>query len=242
MSDNKYLMLIFRKIRKIKIFQPWKLYIGLPFLLLLFLAGYFFSKQSWDGKVFVYLDNNTYSHSNNFRNIASVEKRMNLSSLVLEGGELTQESQKALLNSSRVGNQGDKIQFYLGHFLVKSKKGGSVLACQEYKKVDMTFIAPGISSHGHVPKMTLQADCHFDLEQPLQIGPFYIPKKRILGSSVNRELFKSEEGILLFSHVSIRWPRKWILDQVRFINDKDEDFTVSFHSNKEEDFLTLSLN
>ena len=228
----------FRKIRKTIIFQAWKLYIGLPFLFLLFLAGYFFSKQSWDGKFFVYLDN-TYSHSNNFRNIASVEKKM----VALEGEPLTQENQKALLKFSQPENQNGKIKFYLGHFLVKSKSGGSVLACQEYQKVDMTFIAPEVSNHGHVPKMVLQTDCNFDPnQQPLRIGPFYIPKNRILNSSVSRKLFRSEEGILLFSHVSIRWPKKWILDQVRLINDKDEDFTVSFRSNKEADFLTLSLN
>ena len=225
---------------KREIFKSWKLYISLPVFFFLFFSGYFISKKSWNGKFFVYLDS-TYSSSVNVRNIASVGKQMDLSSSLLEGGSLTQESQKALLHSSQVKNKSNVIQFYLGHFLVKLKGGESVLACQKYKTVDMTFIAPGVSSHGHVPKMVLKADCKFSPDQPLQIGPFFIPKKRILSSDVNQELFKNENGTLLFSHVSIRWPEEWILSQVRFIDDKDKDFTVSFSSNREEDFLTLSL-
>lgn len=226
-------MFIFRKIR---VFKYWKLCVVSPFFFLLFLSGYLIAKKSWHGKFFVYLDN-TYSRPDNFRNIASVEKKM----FVLEGKPLAQDSQKALLHSSRVDNRNNKIKFYLGHFLVKSKNGESVLACQKYQKVEMTFIAPEISNHGHVPKMVLQANCNFDPDQPLQIGPFFVPKKRILDSSVEQEMFKSEGDILLFSHVSIRWPKKWILNQVRFINDKNEDFPVLFRSHKEEDYLTLVL-
>ena len=225
---------------KIKIFKRWKLFIWLPFFLSLFFAGYFISKKSWDGKIFVYL-NNTYSPSINVRNIASVGKQMDLSSSLLEGGQLIGESQKALLRSSEVENQDERIQFYLGHFLVKSKGGAFVWACQKYKTVDMTFIAPEESFHGHVPKMVLKADCKFNPDQPLQIGPFFIPKKKILNSSVKKELFRSEHGTLLFSHVFIQWSKKWILIQVRFIDDEDKDLPVHFSSKREEDFLALSL-
>ena len=222
-----------------RIITDWKLYIAPFFLPLFFFAGYFISQNSWDGQFFIYLDN-IYSSPVNTRNIASVEKQMDLSLSLLEGKHLKPESQKALVHSARVDNYNDVIQFYLRHFLVKSKTGNSVLACQEYQTVNMTFIAAGMSIHGHVPKMILKTSCAFDLNQPLQIGPFSIPKKKILNSPLNRKLFKDEKGILSFSHVSVRWPKTWILSQIRFINNEtNKDFTVSFSSDKEEDFLTL---
>ena len=146
-----------------------------------------------------------------------------------------------MVQSSQVDNQKDTIQFYLGHFLVKSTGGEFVLACQKYKTVDMTFIAAGVSSHGHVPKMILKAGCAFNSEKPLQIGPFVIPKRKILESSIDQQLFKGGEGTLLFSHVVVQWPREWILSQVRFIGDSTEDMTVPFVSNQREDFLTFHL-
>ena len=223
-----------------KMFRDWKFYIGSACLLLIFVVGYSISEKSWNGEVFIYLD--TTSSNINTRNIASVRKQMDTSRSLLKGGQLKQEGQKALTNSSRVENKKEIIQFYLGHFLVKSRGGGSILACQEYQKLDMVFISPGVSSHGHVPKLIIKADCKFDPNHPLHIGPFVIPKTKILRSSPHQGLFKSEDATLLFSHVSVQWPEKWILSQVRFIkNNTNQDFTVSFSSKKEEDYLTLSL-
>ena len=221
---------------KLKIFKDWKFYINFIFIILLFCAGWYISQRSWDGNFFVYLDNADFSASTNARYIASVEKKME----VLKGGKI--DNQKALVQSFQVTNQKDIIQFYLGHFLVKSAGGGPVLACQKYQTVDMTFIAAGVSFHGHVPKMILKTACKFNLDQPLQMGPFTIPKGEILQSSVDQKLFKKGKDTLLFSHVVIRWPTQWVLSQVRFISDKKEkDLTVAFTSNKEEDFLTLNL-
>ncbi|MYE07622.1 MAG: hypothetical protein F4X95_02585 [Oligoflexia bacterium] len=223
-----------------KRFWNWKIYIGSVALLLLFVAGFSISEKSWNGDVFIYLD--TTSSNINTRNIASIGKQMDTSRSLLKGGQLKQEGQKALTNSSRIENTKEVIQFYLGHFLVKTKGGRSILACQKYQTLDMVFISPGISSHGHVPKLVMKADCNFDSNNPLHIGPFTIPKKRILSSSPHTELFKSEGATLFFSHVSVQWPETWILSQVRFIqNNTHQDFTVSFSSKKEEDYFTLNL-
>ena len=147
------------------------------------------------------------------------------------------------MHSSRVENKAQTIELYLGHLLVRSAGGSAKPACQEYQTVDLTFIAPEISSHGHVPKMVLKTKCPFNANKGvLQTGPFVIPKQKILKSSVNTELFRQGDTTLLFSHVSLKWPEKWILSQARFIQDDTrKDFTVSFSSNKEEDFLNFHL-
>ena len=221
---------------KAAIFKTWKFYISFISFFLLFYFGWCISQYSWDGNVFLYLDNIEPSSTVNARHIASVEKKME----ILKEGRM--DSQNTLVQSSQINNQEDIIQFYLGHFLVKSAGGGSVLACQKYQTVDMTFIAAGVSFHGHVPKMVLKASCRFNLKQPLQMGPFIVPKRKIIQSPLNRQLFKEDNDTLLFTDVHIEWPEKWVLSQVRFISDeKEKDFTVVFTSNKEEDFFTLHL-
>ncbi len=219
-----------------KILKGCQFFFGFVFLCSLFFAGYFISQKSWDGQVFIYLQD-TDSPSINARNIAS------LKTAVRRGGQLNQERGKTLIRSAKIKHAKDSIQFHLGHFLVQSKGGGSVLACQEYQTVDMVFIAGGVSVHGHVPKMLMKAKCKFDLSQPLRIGPFFVPKAKILSSSVNKKLFKSaEDQTIVFSDVSIRWPERWILSEARFTKeDSKKDLTVAFSSNKEEDFLTLTL-
>ncbi len=220
-----------------KIFKSFQFYVGFVFLCSVFFAGYFISQNSWDGQVFIRLNNrDSYFPDKSVRGIAS------LTPAVVEGRGFTRERQKTLVHPRAVENKKDEIWLYLGHLLVKSKSGESVLACQEYQTLDMTFIAEGMSLHGHVPKMIIKAKCKFKLSQPLRIGPFVIPKQKILQSPVDTQLFQSKDMTIMFSHVSIRWPDKWILSEVRFIKENtNKDLKVSFSFPREEDFLTFNL-
>lgn len=220
-----------------KILKSTKHFVGVMFLCSLFFAGYFVSQKSWDGQVFIRLNNrDSYSPNKSFRNIASVKPA------ILEGRDFKKERQKTLVLSGSVENQNDGILLHLGHFLVKSKAGESVLACQEYQTLDMTFIASGMSVHGHVPKMVIKVKCKFNSNQPLRIGPFFIPTAEILQSPVDRQLFNRKDMTIMFSHVSIRWPDTWTLSEVRFIKEHtNQDLRVSFSFSKEEDFLTFNL-
>ena len=251
-------------IKKIKKYTWWCG--GLALAVLVFSTGWTISKRSWNGEVFVSFHSMEEPSFTGSRNIASVQKSVPISSFVLKKGVLTAENQKVLVRSSKVKNFSNKVHLYLGHTLVKAKKGGTVLACQEYQTVDMVFMAEGTSFHGHVPKMVLKADCQFDPENPLYIGPFVIPKKKILSSPVSQQIFKTKEkvsenltntqaralsslvnkeakGVLSFSHVSLQWPQKWVLEQIRFINEQNKkDLTVSFpNTGKKEDFITLNF-
>ena len=249
-------------IKKIKKYT-W-FFVGLAFSVLVFSIGWILSHHSWNGEVFVSFHTMEEPSFTGGRYIASVQKPVSISSFVLKKGVLTAENQKTLVQSSKVKNFSNKVHLYLGHALVKAKRGGTVLACQEYQTVDMVFMAEGTSFHGHVPKMVLKADCQFDPENPLYIGPFVIPKKKILSSPVSQQIFKTKrkssenlkdiqpralsslankEAVLSFSHVSLQWPQKWVLEQIRFINEQNKkDLIVSFPTTgKKEDFLTLNF-
>ena len=216
-------------------------YMGAIFFVFLFLIGYLIANRSWDGEYFIHLDN-TRSFSNT-RNVASIGRQMKVSSSVFRDRKLSHS--RALLDVARVEEgRGGVIAIYLGHLLLKSKGGTSVLACQKYQELEMTFIAAGISSHGHAPKMVLKAGCKFDPAQPHQLGPILIPKSEILDSPVDRQLFNIENVTLLFSHVFIKWPEVWTLSKMRFIdsNNPKENLKVSFAFKREKDFLTFRLN
>ena len=201
-----------------------------------FLMGYSVSKKSWQGEQFVYVKTEKVE-----RGIASVKEAI-VSGAILAEKRLTNSSQKIFLQSSEVSEKDGVIEFYLGHFLISLKNDDFVLACQKYHMVDLVFEAQGLSFHGHTPQMTLKSKCQFSMEEPLKMGPFFLPKKRILASPINQELFRDKQGTLMFSHVAVQWPSKWLLTQMRFI-DKDTDgyFTITFSSNEEKDFLTLNL-
>ena len=222
-----------------RVLKKLNLCVACIFFISLFSVGYFISKKSWSGSYFIYLDNN-YS-SSNVRNIASIGRQMNISSSLFKGSKLSKP--KALLHSARTEDQGDVIAVYLGHLLLKSRNGASVLACQQYQVLEITFIAPEVSFHAHTPKMVLKSDCKFSKEKLDQIGPIIIPKSKILRAPVDQQLFTSQDVTLLFSHVSIKWPKVWILNEVRFIDKKDnkKEIKVSFTSNRKEDFLTFKL-
>jgi len=215
--------------------KHFKIYIGLTSFVFLFFAGYFISKKSWDGNFFIYLDN-TYSPSISIdtRTIASVSSDNAHISL-----KKVKEDDPSNNHFSVINNE-NTIQLYLTHLLIKTPGGGRVLACQKYQKVDLTFIASEMAVHGHTPEMVLKTDCNFDTDT-LQMGPFLIPKKKILKSPISQQLFSSNNSALLFHHVSFHWPEKWILSQIRFIGKNQADYYHSFTGEKEEDFVTFYL-
>ena len=74
------------------------------------------------------------------------------------------------------------------------------------------------------------------------MGPFTIPREQIVTAPLQKKLFRNKKGdILLFSHVHLRWPKKWFLSQLSFVDGKKEKQVIHFTGQKEEDFLTLNL-
>ena len=204
--------------------------------LLCFYAGWQIAEHSWNGELYIYLDQTNTNKDT--RGIASVQEGVDSLPFSPKG---VKNQQKTIVHSAKVQNLEESIQFSLGH-PVLVKTGAPTLACQHYSKIDMLFIASEVSFHGHAPKLSMQVDCQFDINKPALIGPFTIPNKQILKAPIQQKLFRNNQGhILLFSDIQIKWPKKWILNQISFVDDTKEKTVIPFTSQKEEDYLSLNL-
>ena len=185
-------------------------------LLLCFCAGWQIAGRSWDGELYIYLEQT--DSGINSRNIASVK---NGAKTVSTKG-MSQNQQENIVHSAEVKTTEEVVRFSLGHPLLVGANGPA-LACQNYQTIDMIWTAGEVSFHGHSPKLSMQVPCQFDRDKPSLIGPFTIPKKKIISAPTHQKLFKNKNGdVLLFSHVQIRWPKKWILTQISFVHNKDD--------------------
>ena len=214
-------------------------YLGLLLALGLFFgAGWRIAQSSWNGALYIYVDSSPADGS--IRNIASVGEEENVS---LSKDLRSKGLQKTMVHLSQVKSTEKEIEFFLGPALLKGQGGLPVLACKSYQKVDMLFVAGEVAFHGHSPVLSMQADCRVETHNNVPLtGPFVIPRKQIVSAPVDQKLFRSKKGdLFLFSHVQIRWPKKWTLSQIRFFSDKkgEKDFVLPFSAQKEEDLFTL---
>lgn len=200
------------------------------FFILVFQAGYQVAQKSWGGRLFV----STHPLSPK-RGIASVKK-----DTLRSGEHKANRYHMALIRDARVQSTPDTVNIHLGSFLVPSPEGRKLPVCDLYDMLDMEFMAMGLAIHGHVPKLVIKARC--TLNSKRQIGPFAVPKKKILDSSVRQALFSTAHMTLLFFHVSMSWPYEWLMTRVRFIDQKTgKDITVTLPSKTPEESVVLEF-
>ena len=205
--------------------RKWKT--GLPavsVLTALFCLGYITAQKTWNGEVFILLEKNPVP--DHIRSIASQEM------VFLTGPDLTSENKQAFLDQATVNQEGGNTTLFLPHFLTAGDGGEPVLACHQYPVVHITFSALGVSIHGHAPEMTLATKCPTNQNHSSQMmGPFIIPKDKILSSSVHETEFKQDASTVQFHHVSLLWPKTWMLDHIRFINsNKDTEMKIDMNN------------
>ncbi len=199
------------------------------FFIGVFQAGYQTAQKSWGGRLFV-----STQPLSSARGIASVKDS------VKSGEHKAGKYHVALIQPAQVESKTDTVDIHLGGFLVPSPEGRLLPVCDLYDMLDMEFVAMGLAIHGHVPKLVIKARCILNAQR--QIGPFVIPKKKILDSSVRQALFSSPHLTLLFYHVSMSWPYEWLMTQVRFIDRKTgKDLTVTLPNKTPEESLVLEF-
>ncbi len=214
----------------------------------IFIIGWWISQSSWNQKTFIYFNDTPYSN-NSSRNIASVKSFQAISpSLIFKKGLAKPQNQKILTHASQISSQTDSIQIHLSHFILLDSNGEKTLPCHHYQTIDLFFIAHQESVHGHIPQMVLKTKCSSISKNSKHIGPFLIPKKKIIQSHVTQQLFhsnvdKTQNGtIILFSHLGLFWPKEWILTQIRLSNSRTKkDFTIQFTSQQPKDYLKVEL-
>lgn len=173
------------------------------------------SLRSWDGVVYVYLDDS--------RSPAAIGRNLDFSHL--DGRDLLLASQRRLVSSARVLLKEHAVGVELGHFVTRDKDGNKTLACRAYDRVSVEFRAEGIAESGHVPKMVIESLCK-EGDDITKIRPIWIPVGDITSQvpgDLELQVWRDDPVAIKLSEMGSQWPKKWRMTSVRLFNKNSED-------------------
>ena len=135
----------------------------------------------------------------------------------------------------------DDILFVTGNLLYTDEKGNTSFVCNSFSQVQFVFSAFGIAIRGEQVIMKLTANCKSN-EDPQYIGPFTLPAKKILESSIVKSKFNEGDSEIEFENVSLFWPKSWVLIRADFKKEGINDFSViAEQPETEEDIFVIEF-
>lgn len=197
-----------------------------------YIVGYQVGFKSWDKQISISLDpalsvRGLASAESADRNIATVSRT-------------EYADPQNLFNKAQVleHNQSDNILFVVGNLLHTNETGNTSFVCKNFSQVQFWFEALGIAMDGEKVIMKLNADCTAH-EDHQYIGPFSIPAKTILESSIDKNSFSENNSDIHFENVSLSWPQSWVLIKADFKKAGASDFSVVTKTPETEDDLFI---
>ena len=216
-------------------------------VLSVFALGLFFGLNSWDKNLYVQWSPMIK------RGLAGLEgDEENI--LNLSSDQLVRDPASILVADSKVveSEEGDHLAFYLGNFLAPPPTHSRLqmaaqeraFICQLYDFVEFSFVATGLRLSGGYGSMILRSPCN--MEDELNIGPFWIPREEILSSDTETVFELPEEDTFVrFYNASIVLTPEWLLETVRFFNEaqveEEEEQELLIHLDPEEHPFSISL-
>lgn len=156
----------------------------------------------------------------------------------LSGQNLQDAAKQRLLAGFELKKTPEGTGIGFGHFVFQDAKGEKKLACQEFGKISMTFIAEGVSVSGDRPIMELEGRCEFSADMS-KISPLYIPVAKILNEKAGDGEFRFNEGRVVtvkFVNLSDEWPHTWLLKSMKLSSEKS-NAAVVIESNEVAKYL-----
>ena len=192
--------------------------------------GFFLGLQSWNKNLYV-----SWKPTSE-RGLAEEDQTQILVNLSLE--ELTAKADKILFENARLIEDKEQLIFYLGNFLIPDQSTGEHrFLCELFSYVEFSFAAIGMSLSGDHGIMILQSPCR--QEEEFELGPFFIPHKKLLSSPEKRSFeFEEIDSYISFYRASLILTPSWILKTVRFFNEEDseKEFIIKYNPKTSEPF------
>lgn len=197
--------------------------------------GYQVGFKSWGKQISISLD-----PALSVRGLASTESAAR-SIATVSNEEYT--NPQNLFDKAQVleSNQTDEVSFVLGNLIHTDEKGNTSFVCQNFSQVKLWFEAFGMAINGEKVIMTINTDCT-ENEDPQYIGPFSIPAKKILESSIAESTFSENNSKIQFENVSLSWPQSWVLIKANFKKEGTSDLPVNSKiPETEDDIFVIEL-
>ncbi len=198
--------------------QNPKILPAIAIFVVMFLVAGTVSLKSWDGVVYVYLDDS--------RKPAAIGRGLDFSNL--DGSELLLASSKRLVSSARMLLKESNVGLELGNFVVKNSEGKKVLACSAYDRVQVEFLADGIAEAGRVPKMTIESLCKEGTDLT-RIHPIWIPVDQITAQTpgnLEMQVWEKDPVGIKLSEMGTQWPKTWNLVSVKLFKKDSKEAEI----------------
>ncbi len=163
--------------------------------------------RSWDGVIFLYLDDS--------RAPSAIHRELDISAL--RGADLMLASQKRLVSEAKLLKRSDSLGIQLGQFVLRNEKGIRTTACRVFDRVTLEFVAEGLIENGEAPSMTIEGSCS-EAHDISQLEPLWIPVQRIVAESpgdMELQFWDQEPVRVRFQHLGLEWPMHWRLNGVQ---------------------------
>ena len=99
--------------------------------------------------------------------------------------------------------------------------------CKTYQKINLDFIADGMTVSGEPTEFKIEADC-IPAQDPAELASIIIPIKRLLSMKAQNAVFKfnNETTTYTFNNTGDVWPQVWILKNISFRSHSGQLKTV----------------
>lgn len=176
------------------------------------ICGFFFTIYSWDGWVYSFRDEN-------FRGVADIQENESLDASFIEGGSLRATSPQNLIKKASIVTSKTGVGVRLGHFTIL-EKNKIISVCEAYDKIEMTFVADGVTVSGEMCLLIVESDCLLG-EPNYQIQTIWIPFAEITQRPPSEIQLTTTQGQLTHirtTNITDSWPEEWSLLTLRLFN------------------------
>ncbi len=148
------------------------------------------------------------------RDPAAINKTFDFSHL--RGSDLEFAVKQRLLAGVELQKENGDQGISFGHFVFVDASGQKKFACQEFNKINLTFVADGMATSGEAAEMVVQGNCEFSSDAT-RINPLWIPVAKILNEKVADGEYNYQQTSnvsVKFDNVSDEWPKTWLLKSI----------------------------
>ncbi len=99
--------------------------------------------------------------------------------------------------------------------------------CKTYQKINLEFIADGITVSGEPTQFSVEADC-LPAQDPAELASIIIPVSKFTSLKPQNAVikFNNESTAYTFTNTGDEWPKVWILKNISFKNLNGQNTSV----------------
>lgn len=144
----------------------------------------------------------------------------------LSGKDFQKAFKMALVQGFQIQKNSQGLGLALGLFLVQSRNGSKVYACEKYPNIEIILNAEGIANSGNIPSLMIRGPC-LASEDGQKIQALAIPLKGLYNNLRENPMWRVPLGnrgdsfMISAQYLYNEWPTNWNVMKVKLYNDQE---------------------